>query len=118
MKLIKRLKFWAEILLGITIILMLNVSLHEISTSNDAGIGFLIPITIYIAFMWLGWIKPLETGIALVLLGVTMFIFFRNIRGGQLSWFMMGGSTIFAGILLLGTGWKFREKTKSQIQSS
>ena len=109
MKLPNGLKIGAEVLLGATIIIMLYICINEISTGNQAGMLFLLPLAIFVVFMWLGWIRPLETGVGLALLGIIVFTFPENIVIDSIAWRTIGAPTLITGFLLLGSGWKFRE---------
>jgi hypothetical protein len=106
MKLAKNLKIGAETLLIANVVIMLYVSVKEIMASNRFGFGLLVPIVIFAIFMWLGWARPLETGFALVLLGIIVIIFFGNVMNDPLAWTMMGSSVLITGSLFLGAGWK------------
>jgi hypothetical protein len=106
MKLAKYLIISAETLLIANVIIMINVSIKEIVAGNRIGIGLLVPIAIFAIFMWLGWTRPSETGLALVLLGALVIIFFGNVMNDPFAWMMMGSSVLITGSLFLGAGWK------------
>jgi hypothetical protein len=67
--------------------------------------------------MWLGWARPLETGFALVLLGIIVIIFFGNVMNNPLAWTMMGSSVLITGALFLRAGWKFEQTYEKQPPS-
>jgi len=114
MKLTNGLKIGAEILLGATLTTLLIASLRETVIDDYVGIGLLVPAAVFAIFMWLGWIKPSETGLALVLLGTIVIVFFGNIADSPITWPMIGGSTLVAGLLLLGAGWKFHQNHENE----
>lgn len=118
MKLTYKLKIGAEILLGATFVILLIVSMEDRIAGDYASIGLLVPAVVFAIFMWLGWIKPLETGLALVLLGAVVIIFFGNTINSPVAWFMMGGSTLVAGFLLLRAGWKLHQNHDKPAPSS
>jgi hypothetical protein len=117
MKLAKNLKIGAETLLIANVVIMLYVSIKEIMAGNRIGIGLLVPIVIFAIFMWLGWARPLETGFALVLLGIIVIIFFGNVMNNPLAWTMMGSSVLITGALFLRAGWKFEQTYEKQPPS-
>ena len=118
MKLANGLKIGAEILLGATFVILLIVSINDMLTGNFTSTGLLVPAAVFAIFMWLGWIKPSETGLALVLFGAILIIVFRNIANSPSAWRMMGSSTLVTGLLLLGAGWKFHQNHDKQAPSS
>ena len=117
MKLTNSLRIGAEILLGATIVAMLYVGLNGIANDNYTSKGLLIPIVIYPVFMWLGWNWPLETGLALTVIGATVLVFFENIVISPIAWHIVGGSTLATGLLLLGASWKFNQTHEKQPPS-
>jgi len=118
MKFANGLKIGAEILLAATFVILLIVSINDILAGNFAGTSLLVPAAVFAIFMWLGWIKPSETGLALVLLGAIVIIVFRNTTNSPIAWRTMGSSTLVTGLLLLGAGWKFHQNHDQQAPSS
>ena len=108
MKFASGLKIGAEALLGAIILMMLYISLNEIASGIKAGIGLLVPIAVFIMFMWLAWNWPWETGLSMVLLGVIVIIIFRITTSYPIIRLTIGSLLMIAGLCLLGAGWKPR----------
>ena len=109
MSIVTRLKVGAEILLSITIIIMIIVAIKVISLGSSIGTQLLLTTVFFVMFMWLGWIQPKATGIALIVLGSIMLLFFSNLASNPESWNLFGSPILVAGLLFLGAGWEFQQ---------
>lgn len=118
MKPAQGLKIGAEILLGATVVILLMVSVNDLLTDNFAGIGLLVPAAVFVMFMWLGWIKPTETGLALVLLGAIVIAIFRKTMNFSIPWHIIGWSTLVTGLCLLWAGRKSDQNHDKPAPSS
>lgn len=105
-KFINSLKTYAEFMLAATAILLFFITINETGTSTHAGILLLLPGVYFIVFMWLGWIRPWETGIALTLLGVVVILFLRGLPLRSFNWPIIGGALSITGLLFLLEGRK------------
>ena len=108
MKFVNGLKVCAEILLGGTILVMLSLSINEVSMGDLEAIQLLVSCALFVMYMWLGWIQPLEAGFGLAVLGIFVVTFFGSVMLDSFSWLVIGAPTLITGLLFLGAGWKFR----------
>lgn len=104
-----RLKIFAEVLLGATILTMGIVSVYELSIGDRTGIQLLLSTVLLLVFMWLGWTRTSETGIGLAMLGVFFLAFIGSRAANQTAWVLLGSPILISGLLFLGA---------SKIQSS
>ena len=109
MSIVNRLKVIAEILLSITIIIMIIVAGKVISLGISIGVQILLSTLFFVMFMWLGWLQPKPTGIALIFLGSLILILFGNMVLKPDIWRWFGIPILIAGFLFLGAGWKFHK---------
>ena len=99
----KRLKVSAEIALALNVFILIITATQGISLGNTLRVQILLSSLFFVMFMWLGWLHPKPTGIALIVLGA-IFFFFAAFTGTYIFWSLFGVITIVAGFLFLITG--------------
>ena len=99
----KGLKVSAEIVLTLNIFFLIITAAHEISLGNSLRVQILLSSLFFVIFMWLGWLHPKPTGIALIVLGA-IILFFITFTGTYMFWILFGVLIIVAGFLFLITG--------------
>jgi hypothetical protein len=75
--------------------------------NSQPGMQFLLPRAIFMVFLWPRSIRPLETGVGLILPGLLTVSFFGNIGVDSLGGRLIGSPTLITGLLLIGAGSKF-----------
>lgn len=103
MNIAKRLKVSAEIVLILNVFILIIIAAHEISPGNTLRVQILLSSLFFVMFMWLGWLHPKPTGVALIVLGAVS-IFFTVYSGTYILWILFGVLTFVAGLLFLITG--------------
>lgn len=98
----KRFKVSAEIVLTLNVFILITTAAYGISLGNTLRVQILLSSLFFVMFMWLGWLHPKPTGIALIVLG-TIFFLFTAFTGAYIFWILFGVLTIIAGFLFLIT---------------
>ena len=82
MKLAKGLKITALVPLGLATAVLLLFGVGEMASGDWSGVGHLIPAALIGLLMWLGWKRPLWSGILLLILGILASFFFADALRG------------------------------------
>lgn len=103
----KWLLYTALVLMGIYTAFWLFFGMGEMISGDLSGVIHLVPAILLIVFMFLAWRRPVEGGVALIILGVLASLYYgvATMQGGrsfQVTSLIGGVPYLLFGLLLLG----------------
>ena len=119
MKLAMGLKITALVLMGLVAAFFAFMGIGEMLSGDLSGVGHLPPVIIIGFLMWLGWKRPLASGIVLTILGIASGTYFYSIMvrpqdrpTGALT---MGSPFLLFGLIFLTAAFLERSRQPKQV---